>query len=103
MANFGNLMKQAKKMQERMTRLQEELGAKTVEVSSGGGMVSVVVNGKFEVLSLRIEKDVVNPEDVEMLQDLVIAAVNEGMRKVQEMNATEMSKIAGGLKLPGLS
>jgi hypothetical protein len=96
-------MKQAKKMQERMARLQEELGTKTVEVSSGGGMVSVVVNGKFEVLSLKIEKDVVNPEDVEMLQDLVMAAVNEGIRKAQEMSAAEMAKITGGLKIPGLS
>ncbi|HOF05976.1 MAG TPA: YbaB/EbfC family nucleoid-associated protein [Syntrophales bacterium] len=103
MANFGNIMKQAKKMQERMARLQEELGTKTVEVSSGGGMVSVVVNGKFEVLSLKIEKDVVNPEDVEMLQDLVMAAVNEGIRKAQEMSAAEMAKITGGLKIPGLS
>lgn len=103
MANFGNIMKQAKKMQERMARLQEELGLKTVEVSSGGGMVSVVVNGKFEVMSLKIEKDVVNPEDVEMLQDLVMAAVNEGVRKAQEMNAAEMAKITGGLNIPGLS
>ena len=103
MANFGNIMKQAKKMQERMARLQEELGTKTVEVSSGGGMVSVVVNGKFEVLSLKIEKDVVNPEDVEMLQDLVMAAVNEGIRKAQEMSAAEMAKITGGLKIPGLT
>ena len=103
MANFGNIMKQAKKMQERMARLQEELGMKTVEVSSGGGMVSVVVNGKFEVMSLKIEKDVVNPDDVEMLQDLVMAAVNEGVRKAQEMNAAEMAKITGGLMIPGLS
>jgi len=102
-ANFGNIMKQAKKMQERMARLQEELGLKTVEVSSGGGMVSVVVNGKYEVMSLKIEKDVVNPADVEMLQDLVMAAVNEGVRKAQEMNAAEMAKITGGLKIPGLS
>jgi len=102
-ANFGNIMKQAKKMQERMARLQEELGLKTVEVSSGGGMVSVVVNGKFEVMSLKIEKDVVNPDDVEMLQDLVMAAVNEGVRKAQEMNAAEMAKITGGLNIPGLS
>ena len=86
-----------------MARLQEELGMKTVEVSSGGGMVSVVVNGKFEVMSLKIEKDVVNPDDVEMLQDLVMAAVNEGVRKAQEMNAAEMAKITGGLNIPGLS
>jgi len=96
-------MKQAKKMQERMTRLQQELELKTVEVSAGGGMVSVVVNGKFELVSLKIEKDVVNAEDVEMLQDLVMAAVNEGIRKAQEMSAAEMAKITGGLKIPGLT
>jgi len=95
-------MKQAKKMQERMARIQEELETKTIEATAGGGMVSVVVNGKFELVSLKIEKDVVNPDDVEMLQDLIIAAVNEGIRKAQEMAATEMSKITGGLSIPGL-
>ena len=103
MANFGNIMKQAKKMQERMARLQQELETKTVEASSGGGMVSVVVNGKFEIVSLKIEKDVVSAEDVEMLQDLVMAAVNEGVRKAQEMTTAEMSKITGGLNIPGLT
>jgi DNA-binding YbaB/EbfC family protein len=100
--NFGNIMKQAKKMQERMVRLQEELGQKTVEASAGGGMVNVVVNGKFELLSLTIEREVVNPEDVDMLQDLIIAAVNEGVRKAQEMAASEMAKITGGMNIPGL-
>ncbi|MCX5826676.1 MAG: YbaB/EbfC family nucleoid-associated protein [Deltaproteobacteria bacterium] len=103
MANFGNIMKQAKKMQERMARLQQELETKTVEASSGGGMVSVVVNGKFEIITMKIEKDVVNAEDVEMLQDLVMAAVNEGVRKAQEMTTAEMSKITGGLNIPGLT
>ncbi|MDD5169157.1 MAG: YbaB/EbfC family nucleoid-associated protein [Syntrophales bacterium] len=102
MANFGNIMKQAKKLQERMARLHEELETKTVEASSGGGMVSVVVNGKFELVSLKIEKDVVNPEDVDMLQDLIIAAVNEGIRKAQEMTSSEMAKITGGMNIPGL-
>jgi DNA-binding YbaB/EbfC family protein len=96
-------MKQAKKMQERMARLQQELETKTVDASSGGGMVSVVVNGKFEIITLKIEKDVVNAEDVEMLQDLVMAAVNEGVRKAQEMTTAEMSKITGGLNIPGLT
>jgi DNA-binding YbaB/EbfC family protein len=100
--NFGNIMKQAKKMQERMLELQEGLAAKTVEASAGGGMVSVKVNGKFEVLSLKVEKEVVNPEDVEMLQDLIVAAVNEGIRKAQEMAAAEMAKITGGMQIPGL-
>jgi DNA-binding YbaB/EbfC family protein len=101
--NFGNIMKQAKKMQERMARIQEELEAKTVEATAGGGMVSVVVNGKYEIVSLKIEKDVVNPADVEMLQDLIIAAINEGIRKAQEMAAMEMSKVTGGLNIPGLT
>lgn len=103
MANFGNIMKQAKKMQERMAILQQELETRTVEASSGGGMVSVVVNGKFEIISLKIEKDVVSAEDVEMLQDLVMAAINEGVRKAQEMTTAEMSKITGGLNIPGLT
>ena len=102
MQNFGNIMKQAKKMQERMLELQEELAAKSVEATAGGGMVSVRVNGKFEILSLRIEKEVVNPDDVEMLQDLVVAAVNEGIRKAQELSASEMAKITGGMQIPGL-
>ncbi len=103
MANFGNIMKQAKKLQERMGKLQQELEQRTVEASAGGGMVTVVVNGKFEVLSLKIEKEAVNPEDTEMLQDLVIAAVNEGIRKAQEMTSSEMSKITGGINIPGLT
>ena len=90
-------------MQERMLEIQEGLAAKTVEASAGGGMVSVVVNGKFEVLSLKIEREVVNPEDVEMLQDLIVAAVNEGVRKAQEMAAAEMAKVTGGMQIPGLA
>lgn len=100
--NFGNIMKQAKKMQEKIASIQAELGSKTVEATAGGGMVTVVVNGKFELLSLKIDKEVVNPEDVDMLQDLIIAAVNEGIRKAQEMATAEMSKITGGFNIPGL-
>jgi hypothetical protein len=100
--NIGNIMKQAKKMQEKIGRLQQELETKTVEAQSGGGMVRVLVNGKFEIVSLKIEKDVVNPEDIEMLQDLIAAAVNEGVRKSQEMAASEMSKLTGGLSIPGM-
>lgn len=105
MANFQKLMKQAQKMQEKMMQAQEELASKTVEAAAGGGMVAAVVNGKFELVSLRIEKEVVDPEDIEMLQDLIIAAVNEGIRMAQEMSAAEMSKITGGLNLniPGLT
>ncbi len=95
-------MKQAKKMQEKIGRLQAELETKTIEAQSGGGMVRVIVNGKFEIVSLKIEKDVVNPEDIEMLQDLITAAVNEGIRKSQEMASSEMAKITGGLGIPGM-
>jgi DNA-binding YbaB/EbfC family protein len=102
MQNIGNIMKQAKKLQERMTSLQQELESKTVETTSGGGMVSVVVNGKFEVRSLKIDREVVNPDDLDMLQDLIVAAVNEGIRKAQEMASAEMAKLTGGLNVPGL-
>ena len=102
MQNFNTIMKQAKKMQEKMGQLQKELETKTVEAQAGGGMVSVVVNGKLEIESLKIEKEVVNPEDIEMLQDLIIAVVNEGIRKSQEMASAEMAKITGGLNIPGL-
>jgi len=100
--NFSNIMKQAKKMQEQIGRMQEELETKTVEAQAGGGMVRVVVNGKFNVVSIKIEKEAVNPEDVEMLEDLIVAAVNEGVRKAQEMASQEMAKITGGLGIPGL-
>jgi len=99
---MGNIMKQAQQMQEKMAKLQEELAEKTVEVSSGGGMVTAVVNGKQSLVSLNIEKDVVDPEDVEMLQDLVLAAINEALKKSQEMMQEEMSKVTGGLNMPGL-
>jgi nucleoid-associated protein EbfC len=101
--NFGNIMKQAKKMQEKIASIQAELESKTVEATAGGGMVTVVVNGKFEILSLKIDKEVVNSEDVDMLQDLIMAAVNEGIRKAQEMATAEMSKITGGFNIPGLT
>ena len=102
MANFQNIMKQAQQMQAKMMKLQEELAAKTVEASAGGGMVTAIVNGKYELVSLKIEKDVVNPDDVEMLQDLIVAAVNEAVRKAQEMAQAEMAKLTGGLNIPGL-
>jgi len=85
-----------------MMRVQDELAAKTVEATAGGGMITAVVNGKHELVSLKIEKEVVDPEDIEMLQDLVVAAVNEGVRRAQEMAAEEMSKVTGGLNIPGL-
>ena len=99
---MGKMMKQAQQMQAKMMRVQEELETKTVEAASGGGMVTAVVNGKHELVSLKIEKDVVDPADIEMLQDLVVAAVNEGVRKAHEMAQEEMSKLTGGLNIPGM-
>ena len=99
---MGNLFKQAQQMQQKMAKLQDELGQRTVEASVGGGMVSVTVNGKNEVLSLKIEPQVVDPDDIEMLEDLVLAGVNEALRKSQEMISDEMGKLTGGMKIPGL-
>jgi DNA-binding YbaB/EbfC family protein len=99
---MGKIMKQAQKMQERMLRMQEELAVKTVEATAGGGMITAVMNGKYELVSLKIEREVVDPEDIEMLQDLIVAAVNEGVRKSQEMAQEEMAKVTGGLNIPGL-
>lgn len=100
---FGNIMKQAKMMQERLGKIQEELANKTVEASAGGGMITVVVNGKQELISIKIDPEVVDPNDVEMLQDLMVAAVSEGIKRSQEMMAEEMSKVTGGIKIPGLT
>ena len=103
MKNLGSIMKQAQKMQAQIAKVQEELALRTVEATAGGGMVTVVANGKQEVISVKIEPEVVDPQDVEMLQDLVIAAVNEALRKSQEMVAEEMRKVTGGLQIPGLT
>lgn len=99
---IGNIMKQAQQMQRRMSEMQEELENKQVEASAGGGMVTAVVNGKQQLLELKIEPAAVDPEDVEMLQDLVTAAVNEAIKKSQQMAQEEMSKITGGMNIPGL-
>jgi DNA-binding YbaB/EbfC family protein len=99
---FGNILKQAQQMHGRIAELQEEMAGRTVEAGAGGGMVAVVMNGKQEIVSLRIDPEVVNREDVEMLQDLIVAALNEAIRKSQEMMTEEMKKITGGLNLPGL-
>jgi DNA-binding YbaB/EbfC family protein len=99
---FGNLIRQAQQLQAKMLKVQEEMASRTVEASSGGGMVTVVANGKHELISIKIEKEVVNPDDVEMLQDLVLAAANEALKKAQEMVAEEMKKLTGGLNIPGL-
>lgn len=99
---FGNLLKQAQQMHTKIAQLQEEMAGKSVEASSGGGMVNIVMNGKQEVLSIRIDPEVVNREEIEMLQDLIAAAINEAIRKSQEMMTEEMKKITGGLAIPGL-
>lgn len=102
MGNMSNMLKQAQKLQEDMARAQEELKTRTVEASVGGGAVQVVVNGKNELVELKIKPEAVDPEDVEMLEDLVKAAVNEGLRKVEELVSSEMGKLTNGLKIPGL-
>ncbi len=99
---FGGIMKQAQALQERMAKLQEEAAQKTVEASSGGGMVCVQVNGRQQVLSVKIDPEVVKSEDLDMLQDLVLAAVNDGLKKSQEMMAEAMKGMTGGLNIPGL-
>ena len=99
---LGNIMKQAQQMQAKMARVQQELEKKEIEATAGGGMVTARVNGKQELLSLQIEKDVVDPEDVEMLQDLVLAAVNEAIKQSQQMVQEEMGKVTGGMNIPGL-
>ncbi|MFH2045245.1 MAG: YbaB/EbfC family nucleoid-associated protein [Pseudomonadota bacterium] len=102
MKGMGNMMKQAQKLQASMAKMQEELALKTVEATAGGGMIKVQANGKQQVLSITIEKEVVDPDDVEMLQDLILAAVNDALLKSQEMVSQEMGKLTGGMNIPGL-
>lgn len=99
---IGNLLKQAQEIQERLSRVQEEAAARTAEGSAGGGMVKATVNGKLEVVSVHIDPSLIRDGDLEMLQDLVAAAVNQAIRAAQKIVAEEMSKATGGLKIPGL-
>jgi nucleoid-associated protein EbfC len=99
---MGNILKQAQEMQARMAKIQEELASKTVQGTAGGGMVQVTVNGQFNLTALKIEPAAVNPAEKEMLEDLILAAVNDGMRKARELASAEMAKLTGGLKIPGL-
>lgn len=99
-SNMGNMLKQAQKMQQDMQKLQAELEEKEVEATSGGGAVTVVATGKKEIVSIKINPEVVDPDDVEMLEDLVLTCVNEAMKKADEMVTGEMSKITGGFSLP---
>jgi DNA-binding YbaB/EbfC family protein len=103
MKGMGNMLKQAQQLQGKMMKMQEELAEKTVEASAGGGMVKVVANGKQQIASIVIDKEVVDPEDVEMLQDLVLAAANDALSRAQEMVSSEMGKLTGGLNIPGLT
>ncbi|MEC4686439.1 MAG: YbaB/EbfC family nucleoid-associated protein [Nitrospirota bacterium] len=99
---LGDIMKQAQKLQAEMAKVQEEAKSKTVEAAAGGGMVTAVANGAGEIVSIKIDREVVNPDDVEMLEDLIVAASNEALRRAQEMVQSEMSRLTGGLKLPGM-
>lgn len=102
MKDIGKLLKQAQQMQEKMAEMQERLAEKTIESSAGGGMVKLTMNGRHEVISLKIDPEVVDPADVEMLEDLVIAAVNEARSRIDEMIKAEMSSLTGGISMPGL-
>ncbi len=102
MKDMGKLLKQAQMMQERLAEMQARLAEKTVEASSGGGMVKAVMNGKHEVVSLKIDPEVVNPADVEMLEDLIVAALSEARTRIDDMISKEMSSLTGGLPIPGL-
>ena len=102
MAGLGDIMKQAQRLKAEMDRLQAEAATKTVEGSAGGGMVTVVANGKGDLLSVKIDPEVARGEDLEMLQDLVVAASNDALRRARELLAQEVSRLTGGLNLPGL-
>ncbi|WP_077369365.1 YbaB/EbfC family nucleoid-associated protein [Anaerosalibacter sp. Marseille-P3206] len=102
MGNMGGMMKQVQKMQKQMAELQAQLEEKEIEASAGGGAVVAVANGKKQIVSITIDKEVVDPDDVDMLQDLVLAAVNEALRNAEEYVSNEMGKITGGMNIPGL-
>lgn len=102
MNNMNQMMKQVKKMQEQMMKAQEELGTKTIEGSAGGGVVTVSINGHKKLLDIKIKPEAVDPEDIEMLQDLVLTAVNDALGKADELANQDMGKYTGGMKIPGL-
>jgi nucleoid-associated protein EbfC len=101
MGNMQNMMKQMQKMQKKMAEAQEELGEKRIEGTAGGGMVSVIVSGSKEVLEVNIKEEVVDPEDIEMLQDLIVAATNDALKKAEELTNQTMGQFTKGLNLPG--
>ena len=102
MKNMNNMMKQAQKLQKKMLKMQEDLAKETVEATAGGGMVKVVANGGQKIESITLEKEVVDPEDIEMLQDLILAATNDALKKSQDMVSSQMGKLTGGMNIPGL-
>lgn len=102
MGNMNSMIKQAQKMQEEMLKAQESLGEQVIETSVGGGAVSVKVNGKKEVMEIKLSPEAVDPDDVEMLEDMIVSAVNEALRKADEAAAGSLSKITGGMNIPGL-
>ena len=102
MPNMGKLMKQAQQLQTKMAKMQEELSEKTVEASAGGGMIIAVANGRQELVSIQIEKEVIDPDDAEMLQDLIMAAVNDALNRAKEMMNEEMGKVTQGMNIPGM-
>ena len=102
MKGFGNIMKEAQKLQAQMAAMQEEVAKKKVDATAGGGMVTVEANGKQELTAIKIDPEVVNKDDVSMLEDLVLAACNEALRKSRELVQQELGKLTGGLKIPGL-
>ncbi len=101
-SNMQGMVRQVQKMQEQMTELQEELDSREYEINAGGGVVSVKINGKKEVLSISIKPEIVDPDDIETLSDVLVAAVNEAIRKVEDTNSAEMSKVTGNVSIPGL-
>ena len=102
MKGFGNIMKEAQRLQQQMEALQEEVARKKVEATAGGGMVTVEANGKQEIVSIKIDPEVINKDDAQMLEDLVLAACNEALRKSRDLVQQELGKLTGGLKIPGL-
>lgn len=100
--NMNNILKQAQKLQKQMEELKEDINKRTVEASAGGGAVTAVVNGAKQLVEIKIKPEVVDPDDVEMLQDLVMAAVNEAISKAEEMATGEMGKLTGGINMPGM-
>lgn len=100
--NMNAMLKQAQKMQEDMAALQEDLDAREYDISAGGGVVGVKINGKKEILSIDIKPEIVDPDDIETLSDILVAAVNEAIKRVEDTNSTEMAKITGNMGMPGL-